>query len=84
MEEICQLIPAVDKNLKNALRNVRKKMRKQSEDEALALKQKLIDKAKKVNEEEKTAKKVFPKRKFDRNKYLDKKNKDIETSDAFT
>ena len=59
-EEICQLVPPIDKKLKAALKKVKKgqwaKERK-AEEERLA-KEKMLEKARKIEEEEKKAKPV--------------------------
>ena len=82
-EEICQLVPAVDKKLKNALKKVKNQSNKrQKEEEEQNAKRKMMEKAKKIEEEEKKAKPV--RRRIPPVKPPEKKKRIVEMKDAQT
>ena len=87
IDEICQLVPAVDKKLKSALKRVKKneKKIKKEADDAKAQKKKLVEKAKKfsLQEEEKSIKPV-PIKKRATQKPPEKKKPVVVMIDAWT
>jgi len=85
VEDLCQIVPPVDKSLKKALKTCNKK-KKKAEDDSKQQKDKsqilnglnkVTKKAERVNDEEKPMKKTIPKKRHDRNKYNDKNKKKV-------